>query len=233
MPAPKRYTANVQDRALRADPGVCGGSDPYWESTYSLTREDAARAVAEFPRIAADRSVGHAAVCLLLVAGEDGEPSFVLTRRAATVRAHRGQWAIPGGRIDPGENVEEAALRELREELGVDLEPARVLGELDDFVTRSGYCITPVVAWAVDLPFEPVPSADEVASVHVFGLSKIDVEPILLSIPESTRPVIQLPIDEWRIHAPTGAVLYQFAEVLLHERATRVAHFEQPTFAWK
>lgn len=166
------------------------------------------------------------------MSGEEG-PSFVLTRRSAKLRAHKGQWALPGGRLDPGESTRDAALRELDEELGVNVDPDRVLGELDDFVTRSGYRITPTVIWAADLPFEPVPREAEVASVHVIALRDLDVEPHFVAIPESSRPVIQVPLVGSRIHAPTGAILYQFREVVLHGRHTRVAHYEQPVFAWK
>ncbi|MGV2389358.1 MAG UNVERIFIED_CONTAM: CoA pyrophosphatase [Microcystis novacekii LVE1205-3] len=75
-------------------------------------------------------------------------PALVLTRRAATLRAHAGQWAMPGGRLDAGETPEQAALRELHEEVGLACAPADVLGRLDDYATRSGYLITPVVVWA-------------------------------------------------------------------------------------
>jgi 8-oxo-dGTP pyrophosphatase MutT (NUDIX family) len=185
-------------------------------------------------RVAVDATTEkHAAVCLLLVPGEDDEPSLVITRRAATLRAHSGQWALPGGRLDPGETTTDAALRELEEELGIAVDASRVLGELDDYVTRSGYRMTPVVVWAADLPFQSTPQADEVASVHRVPLYDLDVEPRFITIPESEQAVIQVPVLGSLIHAPTGAILHQFREVVLHGRTTRVAHFEQPVFAWK
>src|SRR5947209_7546056 len=106
-----------------------------------------------FPRISHDGAeLKRAAVALTLVEADDGsgETAFLLTRRSAHLRAHAGQWALPGGRCDPGETLEEAALRELEEELGVKLGPADILGVLDDYPTRSGYAITPVVAWLDD-----------------------------------------------------------------------------------
>src|SRR3954452_7637562 len=81
------------------------------------------------------------------VAGPAGGPAVLLTRRAARLRAHASQWALPGGRVDEGEEPVDAALRELREELGLDLGESDVLGLLDDYPTRSGYVITPVVLW--------------------------------------------------------------------------------------
>jgi 8-oxo-dGTP pyrophosphatase MutT (NUDIX family) len=200
-----------------------------------LTRDHVGAALTSFDRrpARADAVQRHAAVCLLIVPGEDGEPALLITRRATTMRAHPGQWAFPGGRIDPGEGVREAALREVAEEVGLAIDPAAVLGELDDYVTRSGYCITPVVAWAADVPFEPVLQEAEVASVHRFSMDEIDVEPRFLEIAESDRPVIQVPLGSWRVHAPTGAILHQFREVVLRGRPTRVADFEQPVFAWR
>jgi 8-oxo-dGTP pyrophosphatase MutT (NUDIX family) len=141
---------------------------------------------------------------------------------------------LPGGRIDDGESVVDAACRELQEELAVAVPPSETLGLLDDYATRSGFVITPVVldAGAITEPIVP-PAGDEVGEVYVVPLTDLDVEPRFLQIPESDAPVIQLPLLGHRIHAPTGAVLYQFAELALHGRTTRVAHLEQPVFAWR
>ncbi len=154
------------------------------------------------------------------------------TLRAAGLRAHAGQWALPGGRLDAGETAVDAVLRELEEELGVQAGPGDVLGLLDDYPTRSGYVITPVVLWlggAGDLS----PNPNEVASVHVVPEDELDVEPRFAVIPQSDAPVISLPLFGGLLHAPTAAVLHQFREVALHRRKTRVAHYEQPVFAWR
>ncbi|MBC3194558.1 CoA pyrophosphatase [Pseudonocardia sp. C8] len=189
----------------------------------------------------ADRAGKRAAavtLTLLPVPGATGdgpladEVAFVLTRRARSLRAHSGQWALPGGRIDAGETAEQAGRREVAEEIGLALGPERVLGLLDDYPTRSGYVITPVVLWAGGAG-EPVPNPDEVAVLHRPPLAEIDREPRFLTIPESEAPVIQVPLFDRYVHAPTGAVLYQFREVVLHGRPTRVAHLEQPVFAWR
>jgi 8-oxo-dGTP pyrophosphatase MutT (NUDIX family) len=178
-----------------------------------------------------------AAVALVLVADDEGRACFLLTRRAAGLRAHARQWALPGGRIDEGESAERAALRELGEELGLVRDEASVLGVLDDYGTRSGFIITPVVVWA-GAAVEPIaltPNPDEVAAVFRVPLSDLDHPdvPRLISIPESDRPVIQLPILSTLIHAPTAAVIFQMREVVLHGRSTRVDHFEQPVWAWR
>lgn len=161
------------------------------------------------------------------------EAALLLTRRAAGMRKHAGQWALPGGRIDAGESPEQAALRELHEELGLSLDAASVLGRLDDYTTRSGFVITPVVLWA-DGAHDLLPNADEVHSVHRIPASELlrNDAPILNRIPQSPNPVLRMPVGDGWIAAPTAAVLYQFRELCLLGRPTRVAHFEQPVFAW-
>lgn len=171
------------------------------------------------------------------MAGVAGGASFLLCRRASRMNRHGGQWALPGGRVDPGETPEETALRELDEELGVRLPPEAVLGRLDDYGTRSGYVMTPVVVWGGGA-LELVPHPDEVAAVYRIGVHHLvrDDSPRFVSIPESERPVVQVPLGGDLIHAPTGAVLVQFRWVGLDGRPSeqaRVHEFEQPVFAWR
>jgi 8-oxo-dGTP pyrophosphatase MutT (NUDIX family) len=161
-----------------------------------------------------------------------GGPAIWLTRRAPRMRAHAGQFALPGGSVDPGEDAAGAALRELREEIGAVAERSAVLGLLDDYPTRSGYVITPVVVRLGDRQ-RLTPNPAEVAELHRITFRELDVEPRFLTIPESSRPVIQLPLMGNFVYAPTAAVLYQFAELALRGRQTRTVHFEQPVFAWR
>jgi 8-oxo-dGTP pyrophosphatase MutT (NUDIX family) len=191
--------------------------------------------VGTFPRVPCEPDGRRpAAVAVALLPDETGRACFLLTRRAPTLRAHARQWALPGGRIDAGETAPAAALRELHEEVGLVCDETAVLGLLDDYPTRSGFVITPVVVWAGEHP-ELTLNAAEVAAVYRVPLSVLDEPdvPRFVSIPESDRPVIQIPIMSSLVHAPTAAVLYQVREVLLHGRATRVAHFEQPVWAWR
>ena len=165
--------------------------------------------------------------------GVAGGPAFLLCRRASRLRSHAGQWALPGGRIDAGETALDAALREVDEELGLRLAASDVVGWLDDYVSRSGYRISPVVLWGgADPHLEPSP--DEVLAVYRIGLQALEAsEPRFISIPESDRPVLQIPLGNDLIHAPTGAVLLQLREVALLGRAgTRVNDVEEPVFAW-
>jgi 8-oxo-dGTP pyrophosphatase MutT (NUDIX family) len=177
----------------------------------------------------------RAAVAIVLVEADDaaGGSALLLTLRAAGLRSHRNQWALPGGRCDEGETAVVAALRELHEELGLELAPGDVLGLLDDYPTRSGYLITPVVAWAANSAVIS-PNPAEVASVHRIALDAIAPDDAFdfVAIPQSTRRVIRFHHAGGLIHAPTAALIYQFREVLAG-RATRVAELEQPVFAWK
>jgi 8-oxo-dGTP pyrophosphatase MutT (NUDIX family) len=166
--------------------------------------------------------------------GVAGGAAFLLCRRAAKMRRHAGQWALPGGRLDGGETPLEAAIREVREELGLDLNPEDVLGWLDDYPTRSGFVITPVVFWG---PAEPsiTPAPEEVLAVYRIGLQALDgAEPRFLSIPESDQPILQLPLGNDVIHAPTGAILYQLRQVALRgQLGQRVHQIGEPVFAWR
>ena len=163
-----------------------------------------------------------------------GGAAFLLCRRTSRLSSHAAQWALPGGRVDPGETAVEAALRELDEEVGVNLPDSTVLGLLDDYPTRSGYVITPVVIWGGGrLDLHPAP--DEVVAVYRVGLHQLqrDDSPRFISIPESPRPVVQIPLGNDLIHAPTGAVLLQLRWLCLEGRHDPVDGLEQPVFAWK
>ena len=171
---------------------------------------------------------------MTVIADDAGKACFVITRRVKTLRNHGGQWALPGGRIDEGEDPASAALRELSEEIGVRCGPDRVLGLLDDYPTRSGFRITPVVVWAGrDVVFEPNPK--EVAEAHRVPIEDLDAPgiPKLFQLEESDRPVLSVKILGQDIFAPTAAVIFQFREVAIHGRDTRVAHYDQPKFAWR
>ena len=205
---------------------------------HDTTRHEIAARCAAFARVATSDpapALTRAAVAITLVEAERpaGEAAFVLTRRTADLRAHRNQWALPGGRCDAGETPAAAALREMHEEVGLDLSADAVLGLLDDYPTRSGYLITPVVVWA-GAGAQLRPNAAEVASVHRIPLADVVKADAFdfVTIPESERRVVRVRIDRHLIHAPTAAVIYQFREVLAG-RATRVADLEQPVFAWR
>jgi 8-oxo-dGTP pyrophosphatase MutT (NUDIX family) len=186
-----------------------------------------------FTHTTADLAAGvRAAAVAIAVTSRDGEYGIWLTKRPSRMREHPSQFALPGGRLEPGETHADAALRELHEELGVEVEGTQVLGRLDDYVTRSGYVMTPVVCWAgPDRDTNPNPG--EVAQLFFIPMADLLVEPRFITIPESDLPVIQMPLVGALVHAPTAAVIHQFAEVVLAGRHTRVDKYEQPVFAWR
>ncbi len=160
--------------------------------------------------------------------------AIIVTRRSTKLKEHKGQWAMPGGRIDQGEDAITAALRELHEEVNLELDETHVLGTLDDYVTRSGYVITPVVVWSDQHADELKPNPDEVESIHPFTfdeLSRTD-SPNLESIPQSDKLVLSMNYLDDVIYSPTAAMLYQFREVAIRARSTRVLDYDQPVFAW-
>jgi 8-oxo-dGTP pyrophosphatase MutT (NUDIX family) len=191
--------------------------------------------LARFERIAAnDPSLRRAAVAVLVSGMAEGAiADVVVTLRASRLNRHSGQYALPGGRLDDGEGVVDAALRETREEIGLELGPHAVIGLLDDLVTRSGFVITPAVVWAGPVSrFEPDPN--EVDTVYRIPLAELDGPDVPSIIPDrdSGKPVMSavFPALGHRMFAPTAALIYQFREVCLHGRPTRVADFGQPEF---
>jgi 8-oxo-dGTP pyrophosphatase MutT (NUDIX family) len=189
--------------------------------------------LARFERRSAPAEGRHlASVAVVVVPDARERASVVLTVRAAGLRRHGGQWACPGGRRDPGETPEAAALRELEEEIGLSLYPEHVLGCLDDFPTRSGFVITPVVVWGTGGPLRPDPR--EVAEIYLLPVEELTPDRVVLHAgPENGRPMMGLSLRLGTLYAPTAAIIHQFAEVAVHGRDTRVAHFEQPRFAWR
>ena len=209
---------------------------PLSRFTYDERLRDHARSqLASFERITQPLGDLKAAAVAVVLSSHDGLGSVLLTRRAKSLRAHSGQWALPGGRLDPGESATDAALRELEEEVNLPLPASSILWVLDDYVTRSGFRITPVVMWADRETRGLKPNPGEVASIHSAPFSDLARDHIAkfhANNDEGTEILsLQLTLDQ--IFAPTAAVLYQFREVVLMGRDTRVAHYDQPPFAWR
>lgn len=185
-----------------------------------------------FSRLAVDSSgLRRSAIAIVVVTTEPGNPGIVMTRRASRLGEHPGQYAFPGGRLDPGESGLDAARRELREEVGLDVEATAVMRLLDDDVTRSGYVMTPVVLWGGRGDESTLKSNEaEVEEAFVVQFADLGREPNVYAIPKSARLVINVPFLDSVLHAPSGAIMHQFAEVVIHGRVTRVADYEQPVF---
>lgn len=193
--------------------------------------------LSEFPRTQINNSkLMRAAVVFAILNGDsESEASFLLMRRPKHLKRHGGQYALPGGRIELHETAVEASLRELDEEIGIKVSSRDVIGLLDDYETRSGFQITPVIVWAgVRKRLNPDPN--EVATVFRIPLSDLGAPniPYLEKSADGNEPVLSIPIKTigHRVYAPTAAIIYQFREVAIFDRHTRVSHFDQPKFAW-
>lgn len=189
--------------------------------------------LARFQRRAVeDGKLVRAAVAVVLLPNRPGQPSFLLTRRTATLQRHAGQWALPGGRRDAGESAAAAAVRELWEELGVPSTRLEQVGLLDDYVTRSGYAITPVVIVASSIArLRPNPA--EVAAAYRIPIETLTLPGMPIIGEQDGAVTLRLRILGRYVHPPTAAILHQLAEVVVHGRETRVDHFAQPRFTWR
>jgi 8-oxo-dGTP pyrophosphatase MutT (NUDIX family) len=178
-----------------------------------------------FTRISSAESLKPAAVAIVVMVGS-GTPSVPIFQRTSDMSRHAGQMALPGGRLHEGESAAECAIRELHEELGLSVGAQDVVGLLDDFDTRSGFTITPVVVWAGAEPAALQPSKFEVAQLFVIAISE------LRAAVSAARPgeAFSLRFESIEVFAPTAAILYQFSEVALDGRPAKVTDFYQPPF---
>tara|TARA_Y100001970_G_scaffold208905_1_gene254687 strand:- start:471 stop:1016 length:546 start_codon:yes stop_codon:yes gene_type:complete len=176
----------------------------------------------------------RASVAIAVVPQENGEAGFILTRRGKNLQTHSFQYALPGGKIDPGETQEETVLREVKEEIGICAGSDSILGYMDDYVTRSGFIITPIILWVSDLS-DLTPEPGEVDEIFIIGLNELfrPDSPRWIKIPESDKLVLQLPLRNRLIHAPTGALIYQFRETGILGKLLRTDEIEEPVWAWR
>jgi len=174
------------------------------------------------PRIA---GVGDAIAAKIVELARTGRMEFYERLRLEVPPSLVELLGIPG--------VGPRTVRQLHEELGVLASTDDILGTLDDYPTRSGYLIAPVVVWSPGVTV--IPNPGEVAAAYRIACSELFREgsPEIVAIEESERPIIRLPLPVANVNAPTAAVLYQFREVALAGSDTRVDHFEQPVFAWR
>jgi 8-oxo-dGTP pyrophosphatase MutT (NUDIX family) len=181
-----------------------------------------------FDRLASSAPGIPAAVALAVLHDQDGRACMPMFVRAARLSRHAGQFGLPGGKVDRGEGPEAAAIRELREELGLEVDSGAVLGLLDDFDTQSGFTMTPVVIWGGATTANLEPSPDEVA--QLFLLTMPDLRAAVAGARRGTSRAFCLELPWAAIYAPTAAILYQFSEVALDGRSTRVNDYYQPPF---
>lgn len=187
--------------------------------------------LAGFDRIALDVGDRRRAAVAVVVAPTADGPAFLLTRRALHMRRGAGNYALPGGNVDPDEDPIDAALRETQEELGVILTRAAVLGLLDDFVTLGGHVVTPVVMLS-EQPVTLTPNPEEVHDAWLVPLTDLDHPraPRREAHPDGGPSVLRMFARGSWINPPTAAWLYQFREVCLHGRPCRTDAIGQPNW---
>jgi 8-oxo-dGTP pyrophosphatase MutT (NUDIX family) len=170
----------------------------------------------------------QAAVAIVVTPAPEG-PAFLLTRRALHMRHGAGNYALPGGNVEPGEDAIAAARRETREELGVDLAPEAALGLLCDFATLGGHVVTPVV-FLSEAPLVLVPDPAEVDVAWTVPLADLDHPhaPRRVPHPDGGHPILRMHVRGSWMNPPTAAFLWQFREVCLHGREARTHDIGQP-----
>jgi 8-oxo-dGTP pyrophosphatase MutT (NUDIX family) len=188
-------------------------------------RDTIAANLRDFPRVPSTDSLQPAAVAIVVMAG-DATPHVPIFQRTSNMSRHAGQMALPGGRLHETETAQDCALRELHEELGLTAGPGDVIGLLDDFDTRSGFTITPVVIWSGAKAAELRPSKFEVAGLYAVAISDLRAA-VSRAMPGEA---FSLRLERVEVFAPTAAILYQFSEVALDGREARVTDFYQPPF---
>jgi 8-oxo-dGTP pyrophosphatase MutT (NUDIX family) len=147
---------------------VPGWLSPLVESLRDVTATDLGRFTPP------DDGSGRESAVLVAFAETANGPGILLIERAATMRTHAGQAAFPGGAADPGEGAEQTALREAREEVGLDPASVQIVATLPAlFLAPSGFVVTPVVAWwKAPHPVSAI-AVDEVASVAVVAVAEL------------------------------------------------------------
>ena len=186
--------------------------------------------LANFARIALETGERRRAAVAIVLSPTAKGPAYLLTRRALHMRRGAGNYALPGGNVDPGEDAIDAARRETAEEVGVHLRRDDALGLLDDFVTLGGHVVTPVVFWTPE-PVTLVPNPDEVHAAWFIPLTDLDHP----KAPKKVRnphgpPILRMYANGGWVNPPTAAWLYQFREVCLHGRECRTDRIGQPSW---
>lgn len=195
-----------------------------------ISRKQIEENLSGFERIVLPAEDHRLAAVAIILAPVEGVVSYALTRRAPKLRRNAGNYALPGGAVDPeDEDAIAAAMRESEEELGVQLVRDQVVGLLDDFLTLTGHLVTPVIFWSdKELVLKPDPT--EVAKAWQVPLGDLDHEgsPRDKDKQDGGPPIRQMHMQGSWINPPTAAWLYQFREVALKGRSTRVDQWRMP-----
>ena len=194
-----------------------------WPNNSSAHIRDAAGLVLVFPEDGRTMTQAHAPGVPRPSGGRSrvarrGEAHVILTVRAGTLGRHGGQVSLPGGVVDPGESIEQAALREAHEEVALAPGSARVLGALTPIdIPVSGFRLHPVVA-VTDAPQTLVPADGEVARILDVAIDDL-LHPASFVVSQRERDGVHLRIpafhvDGEEIWGATAMVLAEFLVLL-------------------
>lgn len=169
------------------------------------------------PGMAPPKALRKAAVLILLVEREDGL-HVVFTERAIHLSTHAGQISFPGGGCEDGDKDAAAtALREAWEEIGLEPENVKIIGQMGDYSTRSGFIVTPVVGvlekdqkWTLDE--NEVAGIFEVPLAHILAPQNLREESV--SFEGKERHFFAMNWREFRIWGATAGMLKNFADLL-------------------
>lgn len=143
--------------------------------------------------------------------------ALIFMRRSDEMRVHKGQVAFPGGAVEEGESLEEAALREMEEEIGVDRAGVALIGRLDDVITRTGFLVAPFVG------IVPAVAAYQLAAAEVTEVFEVPVSALLeagnpevryISYAADRYPIYFYKHDGREIWGLTGRILKSFLDLL-------------------
>ncbi|HYD18514.1 MAG TPA: CoA pyrophosphatase [Patescibacteria group bacterium] len=176
------------------------------------------------PGMAMKPPTRDAAVLILLIERPEGV-TILFTERTHTLNAHAGQVSFPGGGVEAHDkDANETALREAAEEIGLDVNNARVIGQLDEYVTRTGFRVTPIVA-VLKAEQSWVPSPDEVARIFEVPVDDIfrELKEESLTFEGGERRFYGMKWDDMHIWGATAGMLRNFADVVNHPPAANDA----------
>jgi 8-oxo-dGTP pyrophosphatase MutT (NUDIX family) len=163
------------------------------------------------------RDAADVDAAVLIAITDRQQPGVILTVRRQDMRTHAGQVAFPGGRIDPGETVAEAALREAHEELLLNREAVELIGSIEPYRTITGYVVTPVVGVVPpDLPLTPHEHevADWFEAPLAFVLDTANQHRRTVSFEGKTRHYYEIVWEERRIWGATAAMIVNLSRRL-------------------
>jgi 8-oxo-dGTP pyrophosphatase MutT (NUDIX family) len=159
------------------------------------------------------------AAVLIPIFQPDSEPHFLLTLRTEEVQTHKGQISFPGGMREGDEDLEETARRETLEEVGIDYSRIEILGRFHDYLSNTGYRVTPFAGF-IEEPFTTTVQSHEVAEVLMVPF-RIFTDPGRLRVERRFHlgKMVDVPFfsyGAYEIWGLTARIIREFLEIIPH-----------------